>query len=83
MKAACLLTDSTYALAVSDRGGIGIDVLGSRFTNTREGAGGDGIARAGSTVRGRVLETIVRTKTRVSEIVLRTETSVGTSVGHK
>ena len=76
MKAACLLTDSTYALAVSDRDGMGMDVLGSGFTSTREGAGGDGIAGAGSTGRGRVPETVVGTVTGVSGIVVGTKTGV-------
>ena len=48
MKAACLLTDSIYSLAVSDRGGIEKEVLGLGFASMGETAGGDGTTRAGS-----------------------------------
>ena len=56
MKAACLLTDSMYSLAVSDSGGIGAGngTLGLGFNGTGEVVGGDGTTRAGSTGRGGV-----------------------------
>ena len=41
-------------------------MLGSRFTESGEGAGEDGIAGAGSVGRGGVSETVVRTEARVS-----------------
>ena len=62
MKATCLLTDSTYILAVSDSGGKSKDVLGSGFTGPEEGAEGEGIAGAGSVGRGGVSETVVGTE---------------------
>ena len=79
MKAACFLTNSTYALAVSDRGRMGIDVLGSEFTSTGVGAGGDEIIGAESTRRGGVSEIIVETETAGSGIIVGMEASVGTS----
>ena len=81
VKAACLLIDSTYILVVSDRGGMGKDVLGSKFTKMGEGAGGDRIARAGSAGRGGVSETVVRTKIGVSGTIVGTEASIDTSSG--
>ena len=80
MKAACILTDSTYVFAISDRGGMGMDVLGSGFIGTGEGAG-DGITRAGSAGRGGVSETVVGTKTGVFGTIVRMEAGVGTSFG--
>ena len=41
MKAACLLTDSIYSLAVSDSGGIENEVLGLGFDGVGEIAGRD------------------------------------------
>ena len=73
VKAACLLTDSTYALAVFDKGGISMDVLGSGFVGTEERAGGDGIAEAGSAERGGVSEIVVETETRVSRTIFGME----------
>ena len=56
MKAACLLTDSMYSLAVSDSGGIGArnGTLGLGFDGTDKVVGGDGTTGAGSTGRGGV-----------------------------
>ena len=48
MKAACLLTDSIYALVVFDRGGIGRDVLDPGLVGIGETTGGDGMDGAGS-----------------------------------
>ena len=83
MKAACLLTDSTYILAVSNNGGKGKDVFGSRFTKTGEGAEGDRIAGAGSARRGSVSKIVVGTEARVSGTIVgteaRTEAGIGTS----
>ena len=58
MKAACLLTDSIYSLAVSDSDGIGFETgtLGRRFAGVGEVVGGDGTAGEGSTGRGDVSE---------------------------
>ena len=58
MKAACLLTDSMYSLAVSDNGRIGAEtgILGCGLVVVGEVAGGDGSTGAGSTGRGGVLE---------------------------
>ena len=56
MKAACLLTDSIYSLAVSDSGGTGAEneILGLGFAGMGEMVGGDGTTEAGSTGRGGV-----------------------------
>ena len=56
MKAACLLTDSMYSLAVSDSGGVGAGngTLGLGFDGTSEVVGGDGTTGAGSMGRGGV-----------------------------
>ena len=58
MKAACLLTDSMYSLAVSDSGGVGArnGTLGCGFAGVRAVVGGDGMAGARSTGRGGVSE---------------------------
>ena len=81
MKAACFLIDSMYALAVSDRGGIGRDVFDSGFTDAGETAGGDGIAGVGSAGRDGVSETFVGTKAGVSGTVVGIGAGVGTSSG--
>ena len=81
MQAACLLTDSTYILAVSDSGGNNKDVFGLGFTKTGEGAGEDGIAGAGSAGNGDVSVIVVGTKAGVSKTVVRTKAGVGTSFG--
>ena len=56
MKAACLLTDSMYSLAVSDNGGIGAGsgTLGLGPDATGESMGGDGTTEVGLTGRGGV-----------------------------
>ena len=66
MKATCLLTDSIYALAVSDKGGTGRDVLDPRFTGEGEATGGDGTTRAGSAGRDVVSEVSIGTRAWVS-----------------
>ena len=81
MKAACLLTNSIYALAISDRGRIGMDVLGSGFADTKETTGGDGIAGAKSMGRDEISNTIDGTETEVSGTIVGTEVVVGTSFG--
>ena len=79
VKVACLLTDSIYALAVSDRGRIGMDVLDFGFTGIEETIGGDGIAGARSAGRGRVLEIVIGTEIGVSRTIVGTGAGVGTS----
>ena len=56
MKAACLLTDSMYSLAVSDSGeiGAGNGTLGLGFDGTGESLGGDGTTRVEFVGRGGV-----------------------------
>ena len=56
MKAACLLTDSMYSLAVSANDGIGAGngTLGLGFDDTSEVVGGDEMTGAGSMGRGGV-----------------------------
>ena len=61
VKAACLLTDSIYSLAVSDRGGTEKEVLGLRFAGMGETAGGDKTTGAGSVGRGGVSEVSIGT----------------------
>ena len=58
MKAACLLTNSIYSLAVSDSGGIGAGTRtwGLGFANVGEVVGGDGTTGARSAGKGGVLE---------------------------
>ena len=58
MKAAYLLTDSIYSLAVSNSGGIGAETrtLGYGFAGVGEVVGGDGTAGVGSARRGGVSE---------------------------
>ena len=79
MKAACLLTNSMYALAIFDRGRTGRDVLDSGFTCVEETARGDEMAKAGSAGKGGVLETFVGIEAGVSGTGIRTEVGVGTS----
>ena len=64
MKAACLLTDSMYSLAVSDNGGIGAGngTLGLGFDGVSEVVGGDGTTGAGSTGRDGVLVVSIGTE---------------------
>ena len=56
MKAACLLADSIYFLAVSDNGGTGVEVLGLGFAGVGEVVGRDRTTGAGSVERGGVSE---------------------------
>ena len=56
MKAACLLTDFIYALAVSNRGETKRDVLDPGFAGVGEAIGGDDTTRAGSAGKGGVSE---------------------------
>ena len=58
MKAACLLTDSMYSLAISDSDGVGAGngTLGRGFAGVGAVVGGDGTTGAGSTERGGVSE---------------------------
>ena len=51
MKVACLLTDSIYALVVSDRGRTGRDVLDPGFVGMGEAIGGDDTTGVGSAGR--------------------------------
>ena len=82
MKVACFLTDSIYAFSISNRGGIGMDILGSKFVGTGEIARGDGIGGAGSEGRGGVLDIVDGTKSPgVSRTVVGMEVVVGTSFG--
>ena len=57
MKAACLLTDSMYSLAISDNDGIGAGsgALGLGPDDAGESVGGDGTTGAGFMERGGVL----------------------------
>ena len=57
MKAACLLTNSMYSLAVSDNGGIGAGsgALGLGPDAAGKSVGGDGTTGAGLMGRGGVL----------------------------
>ena len=62
MKAACLLTDSIYSLAISNSGGTGAEneILGLGFAGVGEMVGGDGMMGAGSTGRGGISEVFIR-----------------------
>ena len=79
MKAACLLTDSIYALTVSDRGGREKDVLGLGFASVWETAGGDDMTGAGSVGRGGVLEVSIETGSWASGVSIGSVTGAGTS----
>ena len=79
VKAPCLLIDSIYALAVFNRGGIGMDVLGFGFAGIGETVGGDGIAMARYVGRDGVSDIVDGTKIGVSGTVVGTEVVVGTS----
>ena len=69
VKAAYVLTDSAYNLAVSDKGGKDKEGLGSGFIRPREGVGRDGITRGGSAGRGRV-KSEVGIRTRIAGVEL-------------
>ena len=79
MKAACLLTDSIYALAISDKGGIGRDVLDPGFAGMGEAAGGDDMTGARSTGRDGVSEVSIGTRVWISRVGVGSEAGVGTS----
>ena len=79
MKAACLLTDSIYSLAVSDRGGIEKEVLGLGFASMGKIAGGDGMTRAGSVGRSGVSEVSIGTGSWASRVGVGSKIGVGTS----
>ena len=79
MKPACLLTDFTYILAISDSGGKDKDVFGLGFIGMGEGATGDEITRAGSAGKGSVSKIVVGTEVGVSGTVVGTKAGVGTS----
>ena len=85
MKAACLLTDSIYSLAVSDRGETGAEVLGLGFASVGEVVGGDGTTGAGSAESGGVLEVSIGIKSWASKVGAGSGTGVdvgcGTSAG--
>ena len=68
MKAACLLTDSIYALTVSDRGGTGRDVLDPGFAGAGEIGGEDRMVGARSAGRGEASETSIGTVVGVSGV---------------
>ena len=79
MKAACLLTDSIYSLAVFDRGGTEKEVLGLRFAGVGETAGGDGTTGTGSAGRGGVLEVSIGTRSWASGVGVGSGAGVGAS----
>ena len=79
MKAACLLTDSIYSLAVSDRGGTEKEVLGLGFTGMGEIVGGNGTIGAGSAGRGGVLEVSIGTGSWASGVGVGPGAGVGAS----
>ena len=81
MKAACLLTDSMYSLAISDSSGIGAGngTLGLGFDGISEVVGGDGTTRAGSTGRGGVSVVSIGTESWSSRV--GAGSGVGVEVG--
>ena len=79
MKAACLFTDSMYALVVSNRGRTCKDVLDSGFTGAEETTRGDRIARVGSVGKDGVSKTFVETEAGVSGTIVGMGVGVGTS----
>ena len=79
MKAACLLKDSIYALAVSDRGGIEKDVLDLGFAGMGETAGGDNTTGAGSLGRGGVSEVSIGTGSWAFGVGVGSKAGAGTS----
>ena len=78
MKAACLLIDSMYSLAVSNSGGIGAGngTLGFGFAGVGEVVGGDGTMGAGSAGRGGVSEVSIGTGSWPSGVGARFGTGV-------
>ena len=83
MKAACLLIDSMYSLAVSDSGGIGAGngTLGLGFAGIRKVAGGDGMTGAGSIGRGGVSEVSIGTGSWPSGVGVGSGTGVEVGPG--
>ena len=87
MKAACLLTDSMYSLAVSANGGIGAGnrTLGLGFDGAGKVVGGDGTMGAGSTGRGGVSMVSIKIESWPSGVGAGSGTGVevgsGTGVG--
>ena len=79
MKAACLLTDSIYALVVFDRGGTKKDVLGFGFAGMAETVDGDDTNGAGSVGRGGVLEVSIETGSWASGVSVGSGAGAGTS----
>ena len=87
MKAACLLTDSMYSLAVFDSSGIGTGngTLGLGFDGIGEAVGEDGTTGVGSTRRGGVSVVSIGTESWSSGVGAGSGTGVevgsGTAVG--
>ena len=79
MKVACLLTDSIYSLAISDRGGAEEEVLGFGFAGVGETVGGDGRTGAGAVGRGGVLEVSIEIGSWTSGVGIDSRTGVGAS----
>ena len=76
MKAACLLTDSIYSLAVFNSGGTGAEVLGLGFAGVGEVVGGDGTTGAGFVGRGGVSEVSIGIGSWASKVGIGSGTSV-------
>ena len=83
MKAACLLTNSMYSLAVSDNGGIGAGngTLGLGFDGAGEVVGGDGTKGARSTGRGGVSVVSIGTESWPSRVGASSGTGVEVGSG--
>ena len=79
MEATCLLTDSMYALVVSDRGRIGRDVLDPGFAGMGEAAGGDDTTGVESVGRGGVSEVSTGTGAWVFGVGIGSGAGIGTS----
>ena len=78
MKATCLLKDSIYSLAISDKAKTEKDVLGLRFTGVGEAAGGDDTTTVGSVGGGGVSEVSIRTGSWASKVDVGFEVGTGT-----
>ena len=83
MKAACLLTDSIYSLAVSHSGGTGAEnkILGLGFVGVGEVVGGDGTTGARSAEKGGVSEVSIGIGSWISGVGADSRTGVGASFG--
>ena len=79
MKAACLLTDSIYSLAISDRGRTKKDVLGLAFASVEETAGRDGTTGAGSVGRSGILVVSIGIGSWASDVCVGSGAGVGAS----